>query len=229
MRERVPGHVLRPATTKGPPVVVLAELFGITAHVLAVCERLAAEGFPVVCPDLYHRTPGASVFPENDAGRAAAFAALGSATQDEFVDDIASAADLATGGHPERCALLGLSAGGYLGFVAATRLPLARVALVYPGWLTSPSPPVARPAPAIDDLDRITGSVLLVVGEDDFLVTDAERTVLRERLTARGHRLVSHPGVGHGYLAPSRPTHDERAAEDTWRLVLDHLRADQAP
>lgn len=217
-----------PAVPSHPPVVVLAELFGITAHVVAVCERLAADGFPVVCPDLYHRVPGATVFPEDDAGRTAGFAALGSATQDEFVDDIAAAAALATGGHPERCGLLGLSVGGHLGFVAATRLPLRRIALAYPGWLTSPTPPVATPAPVLDDLDKITGNVLVVVGTDDFLVTTREQQVLGDRLTARGHHFVTYPGVGHGYLCPDRPSHDEAAAEDSWRRITAHLSGQDA-
>ena len=224
MPERAPCQVFGPQRPSGPPVVVLAELFGITAHVVAVCERLAAEGFPVVCPDLYHRTPGATTLPETDAGRAAGFAALGAATQDEFVEDIAAAAALATDGHPDQCGLLGLSVGGHLGFVAATRLPLRRIALAYPGWLTSPAPPVATSKPAIDDLDKITGSVLLVAGEDDFLITATERRTLDEQLTARGHHVVSYPGVGHGYLAPDRPAYDKAAAEDTWRRVLAHLR-----
>jgi carboxymethylenebutenolidase len=220
----VPCHV---TPSPGRPVVILAELFGITPHVLAVCDRLAAEGFHVVCPDQYHRTPGATVLPEDDAGRAAGFAALGAATRDQFVADVAAAAALATGGHPSQCGLLGLSVGGHLGFVAATRLPLARIALAYPGWLTTATPPVATPRPAIDDLDKITGSVLLVVGEDDFLVTAAEQQVLSERLSAQGHDVVSYPGVGHGYLSPGRSTYDEAAAEDTWRRVITHLH--QAP
>lgn len=224
LADGVPCHIVRSETSTGRPVVVLAELFGITQHVLAVCDRLAAEGFPVVCPDLYHRSPGPTTFPENDDGRAAGFAALKSATMDEYVDDIAAAAALATDGDPQRCGLLGLSVGGHLGFTAATRLPFARIALAYPGWLTSANPPVARPRPALDDLDKITGTVLLLAGEDDFLITEPERQVLGERLTAQRHRMITYPGVGHGYLNADRPTYDQTAAEDTWRQVITHLR-----
>jgi len=56
------GYVARPAEPGlHPGVVVAMELFGLSAHVREVCERLATLGFVAVAPDLYHgMAPGTS-------------------------------------------------------------------------------------------------------------------------------------------------------------------------
>lgn len=40
----------------GPGVVVLMEVFGVNAHICAICERLAGEGYSALAVNYYHRT-----------------------------------------------------------------------------------------------------------------------------------------------------------------------------
>lgn len=47
------GYVALPASGEGPGVIVVQEWWGITDHVKDVCDRLAAEGFVALAPDLY--------------------------------------------------------------------------------------------------------------------------------------------------------------------------------
>jgi carboxymethylenebutenolidase len=220
----VPCYLTRPLDgDRGSSVVVLPELFGLSPHVLAVCDRLAAAGAEVVCPDLFHRTPGLMVLPESESGREAGFDALRSLTADQLLDDVRAAASLLTRPVPA-CGLLGLSVGGYAGFLAAVELPLARIALAYPGWLTSPDPPIASSARALDDLSKVRGRLLVVLGGDDRLIQPEEQALLQRALGTE-HDLCLLPGVGHGFLSPARDSYDAEAADRAWERILHHLDA----
>ncbi len=48
-----PGYLSTPTSGSGIPVVVLQEYWGLEDHIRDVCDRLAAEGFVALAPDLY--------------------------------------------------------------------------------------------------------------------------------------------------------------------------------
>ncbi|GAA1373891.1 dienelactone hydrolase family protein [Streptomyces beijiangensis] len=47
------GYLALPPTGQGPGVIVIQEWWGLTDHIANVADRLAAEGFVVLAPDLY--------------------------------------------------------------------------------------------------------------------------------------------------------------------------------
>ncbi|MFL6059789.1 MAG: dienelactone hydrolase family protein [Marmoricola sp.] len=220
-RDQMSCYVVRPDAPSGA-VVVLPELFGLTPHVLAMCDAVAAEGYEVVCPDLYHHVPGATVLPETDAGRDAGFTALAQRTADDLVGDVDSAAAV-LGTSAAQCGLLGLSVGGYVGFLAAARLGVPRAALVYPGWLTSSTPPIKDDLVAINEIVDVRGRLLVSVGSEDALIPPAEQLLVRDYLRPGGHRLDVRPGLAHGFLSPSRLSYDAEGAASVWGQILAHL------
>ena len=55
----LPYFLARPARdAPGPGVVVIHEGNGISPQLLRVCQRLAAEGYGVIAPDLFYRAGG---------------------------------------------------------------------------------------------------------------------------------------------------------------------------
>src|SRR5258706_15622529 len=48
-----PGYLALPPSGAGPGVVVIQEWWGLTTHIKDVTDRLAAEGFVALAPDLY--------------------------------------------------------------------------------------------------------------------------------------------------------------------------------
>src|SRR5512140_2419949 len=66
------GYLAEAKDAKAPGVVVIQEWWGLQGQIKAVCDRLAAEGFHALAPDLY----GGKVVPYHDS--AAANAAMGS-------------------------------------------------------------------------------------------------------------------------------------------------------
>ena len=47
------GYLALPPSGSGPGVIVIQEWWGLTDHIADVADRLAAEGFVALAPDLY--------------------------------------------------------------------------------------------------------------------------------------------------------------------------------
>ncbi|GAB3153458.1 hypothetical protein FLX08_34985 [Microbispora hainanensis] len=89
---RMGGFLARPADPgRFPGVVVAMELFGVSAHVRDVCERLAVDGHVALAPDLYHRDASMVELPHDAAGRERGFELLHRMTRDHAVDDVRAA------------------------------------------------------------------------------------------------------------------------------------------
>src|SRR5580704_10513960 len=48
------GYLAVPDSGSGPGVVVIQEWWGLVEHIKTVADRMAAEGFVALVPDLYH-------------------------------------------------------------------------------------------------------------------------------------------------------------------------------
>jgi len=60
------GYLATPQSGKGPGILVIQEWWGLAPHIKSVCDRLAAEGFTALAPDLYH---GKSAKEPDEAGK----------------------------------------------------------------------------------------------------------------------------------------------------------------
>ena len=48
------GYLVKPASGSGPGVLVIQEWWGVEWGIKAMADRLAADGFVALVPDLYH-------------------------------------------------------------------------------------------------------------------------------------------------------------------------------
>src|SRR6266403_4533195 len=60
------GYLSTPAAGRGPGVLVIQEWWGLVRQIKSVCDRLAAEGFTALAPDMYH---GKSASEPDGAGK----------------------------------------------------------------------------------------------------------------------------------------------------------------
>jgi len=140
------AYVARPAEDARPAgVIVNGELFGISAHVCDVCERLAGLGYLALAPDLHHRTAPGIELPHDAAGRERGMELLQQMTRDQVLDDVRAATDHLRAQGSDRAGVVGLSVGGHVAYLAATELDLAAVAVLYGGWIPSTDIPLSRP------------------------------------------------------------------------------------
>jgi carboxymethylenebutenolidase len=214
------AYVARPLESgRGPAVIVASELFGVSSHVREVCEHLAERGHLAIAPDLNHRAAPWTELPEDEAGRARGFELLGELTRPGVLGDIRATLSHLHEGRAEEVAVLGLSLGGHIAYLAAAELPIRAAAVLYGGWLPTTDIPLSRPEPTLS-LTPIA-PVLYLVGEEAHVVPAAHRRQIGHALRTAGgeHELVTYPGVGHGFLNRRRPTYAQYAARDAWSRI----------
>ena len=216
------AYLARPAADEPSVGVIVAhELFGVTAHIRDVCERLAGLGFVALAPDFYHRVSPAAELPHTSAGRDRGFELLGALQRDETLTDAIAAHQYLRDRGCERISMLGLSLGGHIAYLAATALPLRAVIAAYPGWLCDTKIGLGRPDPTVTLTPRIQGRVLLLIGDADHAVSQDDVTTVATALQDAHvkHEVITYPGVPHGFLCDRRDTYSPDAASDAWAQI----------
>jgi len=218
------AYFARPRARTAPGAVVVAhELFGVTAHVRDVCERLAADGLTALAPDLYHRTEARIELPHDETGRLRGFAQLERLRREDALADTRAAIDHLRSGGATKVGILGLSVGGHVAYLAATAHRFDAVAALYPGWLTNTDIPLSRPTPTIDATTSIRARVLILCGAADHAVPLADLRQVKQALTAAKveHGVVIYPNTPHGFLCDRRDTYRAGPADDAWGRIRD--------
>jgi carboxymethylenebutenolidase len=226
------AYLARPAEEEpAAGVIVGMELFGVSAHVRDVCERLARRGYAALAPDFHHRVDPGAELAHDDAGRTRGFELLDAMTRMGAVADVAAGVDALRSGGCARVGMLGLSLGGHIAFLAAAHLPLDAVVVAYAGWLPTTDIRLSRPEPTLTLASRVAAPALVVVGEHDHVVPPADRSALVAALREAGvrHELLEVAGAGHGFLCDRRPGFDAARAGEGWKRIDAFLDAELSP
>lgn len=217
----------RPSTPgRFPAVIVCMELFGVTAHIRDVTERVARLGYVALAPNFYHRTlPGADLA-HDEAGRARGFECLHRLERQDALDDVRAALDwlAARPDAAARTGVLGFSVGGHIAYLAATQCPLAACACFYGGWLDSDDIPLGRPRPTLaltPGIARQGCRVACFVGAHDHVVDAGQVAAIERALAEAGvrHEMVVYPQAGHGFFCDRRDSFHRASRDDAWRRV----------
>lgn len=206
------GYLAIPSSGKGPGLLVLQEWWGLVDHIKDVCDRLAAEGFVALAPDLYH---GVATKSPNEAGKL--FMALNIA---EAAADLRGGADSLLA-RPQvtskKVGVLGYCMGGQLALYAGAEFP-DRVGAVVDFYGIHPS---VRIDPA-----QVRVPVLAHFAERDNSVKVADAQTLARKITAAGGTIEAHfYAADHAFFNDTRPTvYDRGCAEMAWNRTLAFLR-----
>ena len=122
------GYLAAPASGSGPGVIVLQEWWGLVDHIKDVTDRLAAEGFVALAPDMYH---GDSATSPDDAGKLMMALDIGRVEKDlrgavaylVYRDEVTSA----------HVGTVGFCMGGQLSLYAACENASVRACVVFYG------------------------------------------------------------------------------------------------
>jgi carboxymethylenebutenolidase len=188
----------------GAGVLVLHPWWGLNADVIAFADRLAAAGYAVAAPDLYHGDVVDTIEAAEER-----VVRLGGAEGVEIVR--AAADDVATKLGPDgRIVVLGFSLGA--SFAIAAAHPAVRGTVLYYGT---------------GDPSHASGEqpVLGHFAEADPYEDDAWVARFEEILGQLGHETVFHryPGTGHWFAEPSRDAYRVEAAELAFERTLAFL------
>jgi carboxymethylenebutenolidase len=212
------GYLAVPAATPAPGILVLQEWWGLVPQIKGVADRLAAEGFVALAPDLYH----GDIAEHTEMDKAAAL--MTALPLDRAARDMSAAID-ALLAHPavsgDSVGAVGFCMGGMLTLVVAAQQG-ARIGAAAPYY----GAPLGDSAP---DWSGLTAPVLGHFAEsDDFFPLPAVQE-LEATLKGMGKDVTFevYPELGHAFCNEYNPlgTHDEAATALAWSRTTDFLRA----
>lgn len=208
---------------KWPGVLVFQEIFGINHHIRSVTDRVAAEGYVALAPDIFHRTSPGIELGYDPAGLAKGIDLMGKTKASEVMADASAALETLkvrrdVGG--KGIGAMGFCFGGHVTYLAACELPVAAAASFYGGGIAVGAPGNESP-PTVERTAKIKGRVLCLFGEKDGYIPPEQVEKIRKALETSKvrHEVVVYPGVGHGFFCDERADYDKKSAEDAWRKV----------
>jgi carboxymethylenebutenolidase len=201
-----------------PGIVVIQEAFGVNDHIKKVTERIAAEGYVAVAPDIYHRE-SERIIPYAEMPKA--IAALQRVIDSKAMEDVGAAiAHLKAQNNVKTSAIgvVGFCMGGRLTYLAAAQYAndIKCAVPFYGGGI-----PMGNPSP-LSRTKEIKQPMLLFFGAKDQLIPKEHVDQIRAQLTANNvpFQMEVYPDAGHGFFCDDRAmSYNQQAAKDAWEKV----------
>lgn len=189
----------------GPGVLVLHAWWGLTPFFEGVCDRLAAEGFIALAPDLYEGRTAASV--EEAKGL------LGQRDTDHMIGVVEEAVNRLAALTDGNLAALGFSMGAAWSLVTAANEAAIKAVVLFYG---------AEGVEFKDVRARVLGHFAEV---DEWEPMEGVKMMESDmRLAGLDVTLHIYPGVHHWFMETDRPEYDPQAAETAWQRTVAFLR-----
>lgn len=212
------GYLATPASGSGPGILVIQEWWGLDSETKRQADRLAADGFVALAPDLYHGELAGHTemdkagklmhsLPPDRAGRDMSGA----------IDYLASHKAVTSKG----IGVVGFCMGGMLAFIiAANRPDKVKAVVPFYGFPQGDSEP---------DWSKLSAVIRGHMAEKDDFFPPAAARALEAKLRAMGKdvTLTVHPGTGHAFMASHNAlgTHDAATAAKIWPEVVSFLKS----
>jgi carboxymethylenebutenolidase len=215
---QMPAFVVRPPSGRGPGLVVLQEIFGVTDYMKQRARDLAALGYIAVVPQLYWRLGPDIRTPENTPeGLQEAFGYMQRLDQRQAVDDSAAALEYVrklpeTAG---KAGVLGFCMGGRLAYELAAAADPDAVVSYYGAGIGN----------ELESASQISAPIIFHFGDSDQFLPNEESSRVRETFASRPDAEVHvHSGAGHAFDNPSPMWHHKGASDEAWPQTADFLR-----
>jgi carboxymethylenebutenolidase len=209
------GYLALPPSGSGPGVIVIQEWWGLTDHMADVTDRLAAEGFVALAPDLFG---GKVAHDADEAGRL-----MSELPVDRAARDLAGAVDFLLAHEAVTSTKVGAvgfcMGGGFVLMLAAQQGD--KVGAAVPFYGVGPAVP--------DTYAGITAAVQGHYGErDDFYPAEQARQQEEQIRRESGAEVeFFYYPAGHAFHNDTNAlgTYDAESAKLAWQRTVDFLRA----
>jgi carboxymethylenebutenolidase len=207
--QQLGAYVARPEGEPLAGLVVVQEIFGVNAHIRAVADSFARDGFLAVAPALFDRIePGVELgYDGADMQRAMSF--IPRIDIDKTVMDTDAAVHFAAHSTGRKVGVIGYCLGGTIAWLAATRLPVQAAVGYYGGRIGN----YAQEQPK--------APVMLHFGRQDAHIPEEEVDKVKS----------AHPEVeiylydaGHAFNCDPRPSYNAEAAKEARNRSLQFLK-----
>ena len=200
-------YVANPPRGKGPGILLIQEIFGVNQVMRDLADGFAAQGYTVMCPDLFWRQePGIQITDKTEAEWKKAFALFQGFDVDKGIEDLK--ATLAALRRLPTCSgkagSVGYCLGGKLAYLMATRSDADANVGYYGVGIQD----------QLDEAKNIKKPLLLHIAEKDQFVPPEAQAKVKDAL--KGNPLVavhSYPGADHAFARAGGQHYDKQAAD----------------
>ena len=202
-----------------PAVVIAFHVGGVDEFDKTIADRLAAEGYVAVVPDLFHRLPR-EVLDGPRLGR------LDHLSDPDIIADMNAAVDFLMGNSAidnERIGVTGFCMGGRVAWLMAAVNPIFKACVPFYGGNIMVPWGAASQAP-YELSNNINCPMLFHFGATDGNPSPDDQTKLDAELTRLGktHQFSSYPGAGHAFMDFTNPDrYHKEAADAAWPPTLE--------
>ena len=211
------GYLATPASTPAPGIVLIQEIFGVNVVMRTIADSFAAEGFTVLCPDLFWRQePGIQITDQSDEEWARAFELY------QGFDSAAGCGDLgATLDHLRgldscsgKVGCVGYCLGGSLAYLMAANTGVDCAVGYYGVGIEG----------LLDQSANISKPLMLHIAENDEFVPKEARDAIKQHF-AGNERVTIHgyPGMDHAFARVGGQPYNAEAAALANGRTLGHL------
>ncbi len=198
---------------KHPGMVLIQEWWGIEPHIRDLAQTLAADGFVVAVPDLYH----GKIVTEPDEAEKMVMMIAGNV--DKAAREIIGALDTVKAMpnvEPKKLGLMGFCVGGFMTYVVASRYPDLGAVVPFYGAGYDPTP---------QEVEKVNAPVLAIYGSKDDSIPIEQIQKIERMYRAAGKDLtVKVYNAGHAFINPSHGDGNEKAAAQVWPLAVKFLK-----
>ena len=196
-----------------PGVVLIQEWWGIEPHIRQLAQKLAADGFVVAVPDLYH---GKIATEPNEAQK---MVMLIQGNVEKAAKEIIGALDTLKAMpnvEPKKLGLMGFCIGGFMTYYVASRYPNLGAVVAFYGAGYDPTP---------EEVAKVNAPVLAFYGSKDQSVPmEQVRKIERMYKEAGKDFTVKVYDAGHAFINPDHGMGNEKAAAEAWPLAVNFLK-----
>ena len=209
------GYLATPPAGTGPGVIVVQEWWGLDDHIVDICDRLAAEGFVVLAPDLFG---GRTAHDSDQAGEL-----MMSLPVEQAARDLGGAVDYLTGHEATTSSTVGVvgfcMGGGFALLLAAQQGE--KVSAVVPFYGVGPAVP--------STYEGVRAAVQGHYAEQDGFYPVADARALEQQIRDEAGVDVEffYYPAGHAFHNDKDRlgTYDDESAKAAWSRTVDFLRS----
>ncbi|GAC1419982.1 MAG: dienelactone hydrolase family protein [Burkholderiaceae bacterium] len=210
------AYLASPPTGRGPGIVLIQEIFGVNAHIKAIADQYALDGYVVLAPDLFWRQQPRVELGYTEADFSAAMGFMQKLDFPLAVQDLAATVSaLRTRSECSgKVASLGYCMGGLLSYLSAANAGVDAAICYYPGSIES----------QLDQANKVRCPILMhFAGQDHYISASAVKAVQTKFAHMKNAVIEVYPGVDHGFNCWERPAYDQKASSLAHGLSLSFL------
>ena len=201
-----------------PGVILFQEAFGVNAHIRDVAGRIAALGYVVIAPELFHRTAPAGWETGYD-DFSLVMPHFSPLTADAIENDAWAAYEWLLGSEKvikDKIGCIGFCLGGRAAFIANSGLPLAAGISYYGGYTH----------PLADRAVNLHGPHLFFWGGKDNHITEEHVNTVIDAVRNAGKEYINVviSYAPHAFHCDARASYHAQAASEAWGMTVAFLK-----